>query len=267
MCGIASFLSNRQWLEVPTTDWLDSLEVSFNTAVKSSNLLEASAPLEELAGHFYDLMSFGLHMQLVADPDIRARLGQIRHNIERLRNGAAVRLEQGPRTDELESLHEKLNDYLWQIDREVLENVDRTLAIMPGTMADDPTMRDRHFLAWGIEQVLESIDKLEVRGRDSAGVAVAFLLPADKDPELSLTKKQKARFSDRCSIGNADTRQVLVRKLPDGRTACRFLYKVAQLVGQLGDNGAVLRDFIVNDDLLWTMSEGQIGRASCRERV
>jgi len=95
-----------------------------------------------------------------------------------------------------------------------------------------------------------------VRGRDSSGVAVAFILPEGKDPELALTKEQKAEFCDRCSIDNADTRQVLVRKLPDGRIACRFLYKVAQLVGQLGDNGAALRDFIVNDELLWSMSEG-----------
>lgn len=256
MCGIASFLSNKQWTQTPDTGWLAALDDAFARTVSGTDLLEAAAPLNELADHFYDLMAFGLHMQLVADPDIKATLASIRDSIRKLRNAAAVKLEQGPRTDDLEALHEQLDDYLWQIDQEVLANVDRTLALMPGAIADDATARDRHFLGWGMEQVLESIDKLEVRGRDSAGVAVAFILPADKDPELILRPDQKHELCDRCSIDNADTRQVLIRKLDDGRTACRFLYKVAQLVGQLGDNGSALRESILNDELLWSMAEG-----------
>lgn len=255
MCGIASFLSNRNWQTPPDTGWLFELETAF-THIAKNDLLQATGPLKELAGRFYALMSFGLHIRLVSDPETRNALESIRDIIRRLRNAAAVKLEQGPRTDELEALHETLDDYLWQIDQEVLDNVDRTLAVMPTALADDADARDRHFLAWGAEQVLESIDKLEVRGRDSAGVAVAFILPANRDPELDLSKAQKAQLCDRCSIANADTRQVLVRKLDDGRTACRFLYKVAQLVGQLGDNGAALRASIAGDELLWSMAKG-----------
>ena len=255
MCGIASFLSNRQWTKTADTAWLAPLEAALAAAL-DGDIMEAAAPLGELAGHFYDLMAFGLHMELVADPGTKARLSSIRDSLRKLRNAAAVKLEQGPRTDALEALREQLDDYLWQIEREVLENVDRTLAVMPGGLAEDSAARDRHFLAWGTELVLESIDKLEVRGRDSAGIAVAFILPKDRDPELGLTPEAKAQLSDRCSIANADTRQVLVRKLDDGRTACRFLYKVAQLVGQLGDNGAALRAFVAEDELLWSMAEG-----------
>ncbi|RWU04776.1 SIS domain-containing protein [Pseudodesulfovibrio sp. S3] len=256
MCGIASFLSNNKWLDRPDTDWLFTLETAFDDIRNTNDLLEAAVPMTALADHFYELMAFGLHLLLVADPDTRRAVTGIRDTIRNLRNAAAVKLEQGPRTDELEALRETLDDYLWQIDQEVLTNADRTLALMPEALSRNTDARDRQFLAWGTEQVLQAIDKLEVRGRDSAGVAVAFILPRDKDPELALTKEQKTELCDRCSIGNADTRQVLVRKLPDGRTACRFLYKVAQLVGQLGDNGSALRDFIRNDELLWSMSEG-----------
>lgn len=256
MCGIASFLSNRQWHETPDTTWLGTVADAFDTVVAGNNLMDAAAPLSALTDHFYELMAFGLHLQLATDPATRLRLEAIRDAIRKLRGAAAVKLEQGPRTDALEALREQLDDYLWQIDQEVLANVGRTLALMPAPLAADATARDRHLLAWGVELVLESIDKLEVRGRDSAGVAVAFILPADMDPELRLSPAQKAEFCDRCSIAHADTRQVLVRKLDDGRTACRFLYKVAQLVGQLGDNGAALRRFIVEDELLWTMAEG-----------
>ncbi len=256
MCGIASFLSNQNWTQVPDTGWLKELDTSFKNAISGNNLLEASVPLEALSGHFYDLMAFGMHMELVGKPETKAQLTSIRDSIQSLRNAAAVKLEQGPRTDDLEALREKLDDYLWQIDQEVLQNVVRTLAIMPPSLATDSQARDQHFLAWGTEQVLESIDKLEVRGRDSAGVAVAFILPEGKDPERSLDKALQKELRDRCTISNADTLQVLVRKLPDGRTACRFLYKVAQLVGQLGDNGSALRRFIVKDELLWQMAQG-----------
>ena len=255
MCGIASFLSNRQWAKAADTAWLAPLEAALDAAL-DGDIMEAAAPLGELAERFYDLMAFGLHMELVAAPETKARLASIRDSLRKLRNAAAVKLEQGPRTDALEGLREQLDDYLWQIEREVLENVDRTLAIMPPALAGDAAARDRHFLAWGTELVLESIDKLEVRGRDSAGIAVAFILPKDRDPELGLSQEEKAQLSDRCSIANADTRQVLVRKLDDGRTACRFLYKVAQLVGQLGDNGAALRASVAGDGLLWSMAEG-----------
>jgi glucosamine--fructose-6-phosphate aminotransferase (isomerizing) len=255
MCGIASFLSNRLWVTVPDVSWLGELETSFAAAKGSDDLLSAAGPLAGLAERFYDLMSFGLHMRLVGDAEVRGALSNVRDTIRALRNAAAVKLEQGPRTDELEALREALDDYLWQIEREVLLNVDRTLALMPGELAADPEVRDRHFLAWGAEQVLQSIDKLEVRGRDSAGVALAFVLPEGVDPEAALSAAQKQELADRSSIDNADTRQVLVRRLGDGRTACRFLYKVAQLVGQLGDNGAALREFIKHDELLWTMSQ------------
>lgn len=216
----------------------------------------AVVPLDALACRFYDLMSFGLHMQIVSDSKARTTLESIRNSIEKLRNAASVRLQQGPRTDEMESLREKLDDYLWQIDKEVIGNVKRTLSLMPEHFGSDIEKRDRHFLAWGMETVLESIDKLEVRGRDSAGVAVAFVLPVGGNPELQLTQRQKQELSGRCEIANADTRQVLVRQMDDGRVACRFLYKVAQLVGKLGDNGDALRHSIVNDELLWAMCDG-----------
>ncbi|MBG0789012.1 MAG: SIS domain-containing protein [Desulfovibrionaceae bacterium] len=255
MCGIASFLSNANWQLAPDTGWLFELDAAF-TDIADKDLMLAAGPIKVLADRFYDLMSFGLHMQLVADPDALGALESVRDTVRNLRNAAAVKLEQGPRTDALESLHETLDDYLWQIDREVLANVDRTLALMPAPMRADAAARDRHFLAWGTELVMEAIDKLEVRGRDSAGIAVAFILPAGTDPERDLTDAQKAQLEARGSIANADTRQVLVRKLDDGRTACRFLYKVAQLVGQLGDNGAALREAVAGDELLWRMAEG-----------
>ncbi len=99
--------------------------------------MQAAAPLGVLADHFYDLMAFGLHIQLVGNQQVHASLSSIRDIIRNMRNAAAVKLEQGPRTDALEGLHETLDDYLWQIDREVLGNMQDTLAIMPKNLAEN----------------------------------------------------------------------------------------------------------------------------------
>ncbi|WP_272701093.1 hypothetical protein, partial [Desulfovibrio sp. Fe33] len=69
MCGIASFLSNKKWLETPDADWLFALDAAFTAIRETPNLLDAAKPLGELAERFYELMSFGLHMRLVGDPE------------------------------------------------------------------------------------------------------------------------------------------------------------------------------------------------------
>jgi len=258
MCGIASFLSNNRWRDEISSDWLDGVADAVEAAA-NGELEQAQQPLETLASRFQDLMSFALHMELVSKAERLALMEKLRDGMRSLRDRAARKLAAGPRTDELEALLEKLEDYLWQVNEEVLANLGRVRAIMPEPIAQDASLRDRHYLAWGTEQVLESIDKLEVRGRDSAGIAVTVLLPAGRDPEAGLTDDELKELSERINICNADTRQVIVRPLEDGRTVCRFLYKVAQLVGQLGDNGAALREFIRTDSLLWKMSEGMTG--------
>ena len=256
MCGIASFLSNSLWRETPDLAWIDRLAASFNKAARSDDVLSAAKPLAELAGRFQDIMSFGLHMRLVSDPATLGVVEGLGNDLRILRDSVAERLRTGVRTDQLEAMLENLKDYLWQITEEVLANVDRVKSVMPGPLQADASSLDRHYLAWTMEQVLESIDKLEVRGRDSSGIAVAFTLPVGSDPVGALTKAGRKELQTRTGLKNADTRQVLVRDLEDGRTVCRFLYKVAQLVGKLGDNGRALRQTIAEDKLLWAMSQG-----------
>ncbi|WP_018124087.1 SIS domain-containing protein [Desulfovibrio oxyclinae] len=255
MCGIASFLSCGDWAEVTGLDWLAEIAKDFEEC-RERDPLEAAQPLERLAESFDQLMTFELHMGIMSDGDVLEHARSLRDSLALLAGTAAVALEQGPRTDDLEALHEKLRDYHWQLDMEVLGNVERTAAIMPPDIAANPSYRDRHYLAWSTELVLEALDRLEVRGRDSAGIAIAFTLPAGIDPMDALGDMQREQAKRRAGIGNADTGQILLRDLDDGRTVCRFLYKVAQLVGQLGDNGAALRKALRHDELFWKMSAG-----------
>ena len=92
-----------------------------------------------------------------------------------------------------------------------------------------------------IQVALSAIDRLEVRGRDSAGV---HLLVRNHGLDLG-AGPHSALIAQR----NADPlyRSGSVRVVEGGLS---FVYKTAAEIGELGDNTAVLRSAIANDELL-----------------
>ncbi|HYC03060.1 MAG TPA: SIS domain-containing protein [Azospirillaceae bacterium] len=233
MCGIAGFLSNRNWKRVADLGWLAEVERDLGAA---DTIAAMDAGLDAIAARFDRMMAFPLHLAAVTDPGTRARLEDLADRIE----GLERTLRAGPdaRDPAVERVAERLRDYGWQVRTEVLGNVARTTALLP-----DGASPAQHFVAWGVAQVLENLDRLEVRGRDSAGVAVQLFLPgalgaSDLGPELQARPR-----GDRHGA-------VSIHPAPGGTTV-RLVYKVANLIGRLGDNGATLRAAIRADGLLW----------------
>ncbi len=92
-----------------------------------------------------------------------------------------------------------------------------------------------------IQQALSAIDRMEVRGRDSAGIHVFVRghgLDAD-DPALRAVLKGR----DRDPLFQSGA-----ARLAGG--ALSIVYKAAAEIGELGDNTAAMRTAIVADDLL-----------------
>ena len=130
----------------------------------------------------------------------------------------------------------RLKDAVWSVERDRTRTA-RAVADLGGP---DPS--------WGategytsIEQALSAIDRLEVRGRDSAGLHVLV-----RDHGLDL---DSAAITSLVGERAADPlfRSGAVRVV-DG-CLC-FVYKAAAEIGELGDNTRVLRDAIRADDLL-----------------
>jgi glutamine---fructose-6-phosphate transaminase (isomerizing) len=129
----------------------------------------------------------------------------------------------------------RLKDALWAITQDRV----RTVRAVADLGAGD--------LGWSavegyssIQQALTAIDRLEVRGRDSAGLYVLV-----RNHDLDLTNPGITRLL----AGRADPlfRSGAVRT-SDGHLA--FVYKAAAEIGELGDNTAALRDAIRSDELL-----------------
>jgi len=108
-----------------------------------------------------------------------------------------------------------------------------------------------------INAVLNSIDRLEVRGRDSAGISMMFVLDGSEFDRFEETIK-KVNLYDQ--LKERSTRDVLVNlgiKINESedengqkRVAIAITYKVAAEVGCLGDNSHLLRNHIKNDTIL-----------------
>ncbi|WP_423915828.1 SIS domain-containing protein [Candidatus Poriferisodalis sp.] len=99
---------------------------------------------------------------------------------------------------------------------------------------------------WSIQVALSALDRLEVRGRDSAGLQV-FVRGArlDADAEGATASSHSVRLADPLFGTGA------VRNTPDGLA---FVYKTASEIGELGDNTSALRSQIRQDSLLrWTL--------------
>jgi glucosamine--fructose-6-phosphate aminotransferase (isomerizing) len=125
-----------------------------------------------------------------------------------------------------------LKDACWAIERDRLGTARAVADLMPA--ATPHTALDGW---WAIQVALASLDRLEVRGRDSAGVHILVaghhLDPAD--PEV------RARGGDRL-FGSGAVRAA--------EGSLSFVYKAAAEIGELGDNVRALRAAIRRDSLL-----------------
>ena len=129
----------------------------------------------------------------------------------------------------------ELKDGAWAIRRDRLRGAE-AIRDLAGGIPDDAAVGDW----WSIHVALSAIDRLEVRGRDSAGLQV-FVANADVDPAALRHGEPAARLDDSVCRAGA------VRAVGDHLA---FVYKEAAEIGELGDNTDALREQIRSDELL-----------------
>jgi glucosamine--fructose-6-phosphate aminotransferase (isomerizing) len=151
----------------------------------------------------------------------------------------ALDVGDGPTGGALEALHAalvELKDAAWSVRHDRLRTAREV-----GSLAGPPPSAAAVEAYTSIQQTLSALDRLEVRGRDSAGVHVLVRghgLDLD-GPEVAALLE--ARGHDPLFRSGA------VRR-PDGLLS--FVYKAAAEIGELGDNTRVLRAAIAADPLL-----------------
>ncbi|MBN2568331.1 MAG: hypothetical protein JXB42_02755, partial [Deltaproteobacteria bacterium] len=149
-----------------------------------------------------------------------------------------------------------LKDAAWALEGDVLSNIENTV-YLSGQKDKKSISLDGFRKYRNINLLINSLDRLEVRGRDSAGVQIAFTL---KNSE-GLTKARE-EIVDRGLYDQWEMRMIpgdLIdgsihmsdkTQTKKGLSTISFTYKKASVTGKLGENGGYLRERIRADQIL-----------------
>jgi glucosamine--fructose-6-phosphate aminotransferase (isomerizing) len=235
MCGIVGIVSRPASREVPEAAGLLAL---LDRAVAASTLADASGDVFEVDRLLHGVPGVcalvGRHELATA---ITARLDQLDARIAA--RDAELEATEGLSPDEIETLSTELlalRDAVWAVRHDRLRTGD-AVAELAGRDAGLAAVAG--YLS--VQQAFSAIDRMEVRGRDSAGVHVFVWghgLSAD-DPAV------KALISRRDSDPLFQDGSVRI-----AGDCLSFVYKAAAEIGELGDNVRALRSSVQSDELL-----------------
>lgn len=171
---------------------------------------------------------------------VRSVLGQVQASRGRL---ALARLE-------------LIKDIHWCLSRELLDNLERVKNLLNGNTVPGNSIIS---VFRNINTVFNSIDRLEVRGRDSAGISLLFIF-SDRDFKNILEEISRQgleeQFRQRCSDILLTNGSIAVHSPVANRAAIALTYKVAAEIGSLGDNVAFLRSQVATDRILALVASG-----------
>ncbi len=194
---------------------------------------------------FFRLFSNPADLALVRS--IALRMQELIRDTEGLASGRSS-LEEAS-TDILYQKLEKLKDIAWCISAEVCDNVEKTKELA----AEERLSREAFSLLGRINTALNSLDRLEVRGRDSAGLSIMVALDAEPFERFCFALASdglEKEFEQRVNPRVLSNRAISYAKDENGGGAClSFVYKVASEIGSLGDNVRFLRSEIREDSL------------------
>lgn len=141
----------------------------------------------------------------------------------------------------------QLKDILWSLKHDVLENIEKIKALGSFEQYDENPLVVNELKA--INLVFNNLDRLEVRGRDSAGISLIFMLDDTTFSQFQKTL-QEASLLDEFEARQAG--RVLVNcnikvNRRGSTVSLAFTYKIAAEIGSLGDNVQYLRKQVRED--------------------
>jgi glutamine---fructose-6-phosphate transaminase (isomerizing) len=192
-------------------------------------------------------------------PPLRRNLENLCANLEKI-----INREEGEHQKRLETLSaeengviikrmELLKDTLWSLREEALKNLEKIKALSTAAKGGIPLLAFKQLK--NINALLNNLDRLEVRGRDSAGISIITVL---KEGDYCLFEKQLKKksltgeFLSRRESGILGNRDITVNKGGDTASVV-FTYKIAAQIGHLGDNVRFLRGQIHDDKIFQTL--------------
>ncbi len=146
---------------------------------------------------------------------------------------------------------ETSKDIVGCLEGEVIQNISKVKELGCNLKSD----HSKIILFKKINTVLNSIDRLEVRGRDSAGISILIKFKTQEYEKIEklLNNNLKIRLYQRTDDTLFLNNSILLKKVKDS-TFISFTYKIAKEIGKLGDNIAFLRNEIKNDTIFQSIT-------------
>ena len=277
-CGLAGIVSfKKEKKQAPDIDITSIEDIigrigthSFNLCIKNNfsihdnylcggeiirSLLESAGELKRDEPFFEIFINNKLQKKIAA---LSERISRIIDSESKILSRQMGRLEPSA-VEVMSNRIEDLKDIAWLLSNEIGQNVIKIKDLL-GLSGNNPSFSTLA-LYKKINAVLNSIDRLEVRGRDSAGISLMFVLEAS---EYGGFEKRIAEENLDGILKDRSSRNILLNGgITTGRTkekngkplvTAAFVYKVAAEIGSLGDNMAFLRKQIQDDRILGTLA-------------
>jgi glutamine---fructose-6-phosphate transaminase (isomerizing) len=220
--------------------------------------------LDKLFGTVQRFKSHRLFFQILNDTDVQEQIASIAEKLESIirQESSALLACMGRRSSidvEIMSARiEKLKDIAWSLEIELISNIHKikSLGSDPAVFQDQTSV----LILKNVNATLNSMDRLEVRGRDSAGISLLFILDnsAFENFSAQLNISQTAnQYQRRLNDNILKNQSIRIRQITNTDSgsmyAIAFAYKIAAEIGRLGDNVAYLRQQIANDPVFQVM--------------
>ncbi|MFN8018262.1 MAG: SIS domain-containing protein [Acidimicrobiales bacterium] len=252
MCGIIAVARRRSTRPTPSSAELTTPLEGVAAALAAAPAAGLAAALDDAAARVevVDRLLRGTPgvAALLADRAvgavISAHCDEIAAALAEIEGGLDDDAPQGAEVEAVNAAVIRLKDALWAVQRDRL----RTGAAV-ADLAGPSAGRSAIEAFASVQAALSALDRLEVRGRDSAGL---MLLVHGHDLDLddaAVAGLLADRGQDHLFTAGA------VRVTPEGHLS--FVYKAAAEIGELGDNTRALRDAIRDDALLHLALAGE----------
>ena len=237
MCGIVAFVRKPTELnQIDLSGLVTELEAIDKNDIDALKNLDLGTWAEQCIG-------LGGTITLVRDAKLRAEISVFANA---LRAQVENSLTNDSNLSELDK--EKLvlvNDALWKMGKDACSNAEQIQDLIAPHIGDIKTASSNLIAVYrSINLVLRSVDRIEVRGRDSAGIGI--------------------RLNSISDTSKLDETYPHIHSSPSDSSVLYFNYKRAAEIGELGDNVRHLRNLIAQDKILF---DSVASNEKCHEMV
>jgi len=276
-CGIAALVSYKGTEKKYNPDILELIEALVKSVQKNSSILDSekklinkqylggNANLKKLLSNAHILRQNKPFLNILSEDSPKKRIQKLTRILSDI-----IALSKKDFKQKMASLPHKevkiiaerletLQDTFWCLEKEILNNLKKVKKL--AVPLYEPKSECSFKIFKEINAVLNSLDRLEVRGRDSSGISLIFTFAKDEfdtfkkslDAE-GLSDRLKQRTNHKVLRNNCIT--VQESQAADGQhlITISIVYKIASEIGALGDNIKFIRTQIKNDRLLYLIS-------------